>query len=293
MSFAKRLKEVRKENGMSQELLAEKLGVSRQAVTKWETEKGMPDIENLIVISNLFGITVDELLSNEKETSVRKGYLFESRTEYDIDGKKRFDIKLGGAAVLKVNGTEDEKIVVHLKSNELSGLKEDLKVKIDDIKGRIDVEVKRKNSLTEAKTKELLFIEVFLPNKYLSHVELECNCGEVIFSNLVCEEIEFGGKAPKCRVDSMEGELEIDCNIDMDVLVEHLEGALAINQVLSTSKLTVPDNFDFKTVVKGIKTLVTYENEGEMVEDFSNKDAENVIEFNGLMSELIINSRVN
>ena len=45
MTFAEKLKSIRKQAGMSQEKLAEKLGVSRQAVTKWETDAGIPDIE--------------------------------------------------------------------------------------------------------------------------------------------------------------------------------------------------------------------------------------------------------
>ena len=51
MTFAEKLKSIRKQIGMSQELLAEKIGVSRQAVTKWETGAGIPDIENMISIS--------------------------------------------------------------------------------------------------------------------------------------------------------------------------------------------------------------------------------------------------
>ena len=47
---------------MSQRTLAEKIGVSRQAVTKWETGAGVPDIENMISISNLFNISIDELI---------------------------------------------------------------------------------------------------------------------------------------------------------------------------------------------------------------------------------------
>ncbi len=66
MTFAEKLKTIRKQAGMSQERLAEKLGVSRQAVTKWETDTGIPDIENMMAISALFDISVDELLSNEK-----------------------------------------------------------------------------------------------------------------------------------------------------------------------------------------------------------------------------------
>lgn len=54
MTFAEKLKNIRKQSGMSQEQLAEKLGVSRQAVTKWETDAGIPDIENIMAISALF-----------------------------------------------------------------------------------------------------------------------------------------------------------------------------------------------------------------------------------------------
>ena len=66
MTFAEKLKSLRKQASMSQEQLAEKLGVSRQAVTKWETDTGIPDLENIKSISSLFDISIDELLSNEK-----------------------------------------------------------------------------------------------------------------------------------------------------------------------------------------------------------------------------------
>lgn len=66
MTFAEKLKSIRKQAGLSQEQLAEKLGVSRQAVTKWETDMGIPDIENIMAISALFDISIDELLSNER-----------------------------------------------------------------------------------------------------------------------------------------------------------------------------------------------------------------------------------
>ena len=72
MTFAEKLKSIRKQAGMSQEQLAEKLGVSRQAVTKWETDAGIPDIENMMAISALFDISIDELLSNEKGQKSRQ-----------------------------------------------------------------------------------------------------------------------------------------------------------------------------------------------------------------------------
>ncbi len=72
MTFAEKLKSIRKQAGMSQEQLAEKLGVSRQAVTKCETDSGIPDIENMMAISVLFDISIDELLSNEKGQKSRQ-----------------------------------------------------------------------------------------------------------------------------------------------------------------------------------------------------------------------------
>lgn len=59
MEFAEKLKSIRRKAGMSQEKLAEKLGVSRQAVTKWETDAGIPDISNIRAISDLFHISID------------------------------------------------------------------------------------------------------------------------------------------------------------------------------------------------------------------------------------------
>ena len=51
MTFGEKLKEARKDAGLSQEQFAEKMSVSRSAVAKWETDKGMPDVNNLKVIA--------------------------------------------------------------------------------------------------------------------------------------------------------------------------------------------------------------------------------------------------
>ena len=288
MTFAEKLKSLRKGNGMSQETLAEKIGVSRQAVTKWETDGGVPDIENMISISNLFGITLDELLSEKIETAISKGYLYESTMEYDIDGYKRFDMKLGGACLLRAVGTDGEKVMVHLASNDISTLESDFKVKIDDIKGRIDVDIKRKNGMTEAKAKESLVVEVMVPNKYMDHLELESNCHELRLNNIVCGNTEFKGKTSNVIVDSVESVLELDCNLNMDIKVDHFAGSLEINQISSTSRLMVPDTFAFQTVLKGLSNSISYECGGSPADDFSDPDSKNVVELNGLRSELAI-----
>ena len=67
ITLGEKLKSARKSVGLTQEQLAEKLLVSRQAVTKWEADKGMPDIENLRQLSKLLNISIDYLLdSGEK-----------------------------------------------------------------------------------------------------------------------------------------------------------------------------------------------------------------------------------
>ena len=66
MKFNDKLMKLRKENSLSQEELAEKLGVTRQTISKWELGQTTPDMDKLSQISNAFGVTVDELL-NETE----------------------------------------------------------------------------------------------------------------------------------------------------------------------------------------------------------------------------------
>ena len=74
MTLGERLKDYRQREGLSQEQLAEILCVSRQAITKWENDKGVPDIDNLIAVSKMLGISLDELVMGEermKDTAMK------------------------------------------------------------------------------------------------------------------------------------------------------------------------------------------------------------------------------
>lgn len=62
MALTQRIKELRTRNGLSQAALADRLHVSRQAVTKWEAGRGIPDVDNLRAMAALFGVSVDHLL---------------------------------------------------------------------------------------------------------------------------------------------------------------------------------------------------------------------------------------
>ena len=81
MSFGENLKNVRKQRNITQEELAEILGVSRQAISKWESDNGYPETEKLIAISKTLNISIDYLLNDisvmeEKEKAEEKSVVY-------------------------------------------------------------------------------------------------------------------------------------------------------------------------------------------------------------------------
>lgn len=65
MNFAEQIKSIRKQSNLSQEEFAQKLSISRQAVSNWENNRNLPDIEMLIMISRVFGVSLDQLILGE------------------------------------------------------------------------------------------------------------------------------------------------------------------------------------------------------------------------------------
>lgn len=288
MTFAEKLKSIRKQTGLSQEVLAEKLGISRQAITKWETNAGIPDIENIIALSTLFDISIDELLSNERTLQKPVEYLFESVTEYDIDEKKRYDMKLGGAKRFILSGYNGEKIRVRLVSNTLSSLQTDFKVKIDDIRKRIDIDVKRRNGVSEAIAKEDVSIFVQIPSPYIEKIECAVNAETIEIHSIECDSIELDTRTPYITLEDVFGTVEINCNLDMEVICYSINGEVDINQISSTSRIYIPESTLFTAVTKGIGTSISYEKDGQQTEPYDTPDSENIIELNGIKSELVI-----
>lgn len=80
MTFGKKLKEARKNAGLSQEQFAEKMSVSRSAVAKWESDRGMPDVNNLKAMAQLLGVSVDHLLDEDEKLSFN-----ETKEAIDLD----------------------------------------------------------------------------------------------------------------------------------------------------------------------------------------------------------------
>jgi transcriptional regulator with XRE-family HTH domain len=98
LKFSEKLQILRKEKGLSQEKLAELLSVSRQAVSKWESGQTYPEIEKLIVLSDLFEITLDDLLrdrNTEVENKDNNEIRVKEENNEDFEEKDEL-IMLGG-----------------------------------------------------------------------------------------------------------------------------------------------------------------------------------------------------
>ena len=283
-----RIRELRKQAKLSQEMMAEKIGVSRQAITKWETGLGVPDIENLIAIADLFKLSLDELMGRDIEhETLAKDYLYESVTEYDIDGKKNFDISFMGANKLKLYAYEGEKVKVILLSDTISDIQNELKTKIDDIKWKIDIDIKRVGNLSETVAKNELTIKILIPQLYMGEVELNGNTNILELKNLELDNIEFGGKSKEITLENIKSHIEIDTNEDAKLYVKNVEGALDINQLSATSKLYIASTDEFGFVTKGVLNKVLYKQDMLNIKEVS-EEPKLVIELNGIKSELSI-----
>ena len=245
MTFADKLKELRKQKGISQEQLAEKIYVSRQAITKWESGNGIPDIENLIAISSLFNESLDSLLSEEKSLISKHEFLYESRTEYDLDSPKKIDLKIGTAHEVIIEKTKDEKIQVLAASNKLSYIAQQVKVKIVEDKKRMDVIVKHSADLSDIAAIENLFILVRIPEKFVADIELSSELENLKIRDIIFDAIEFDGKAKNLFITNAGGHIELNTNSNVNVEVNGLKGKLDLNQIHAVSKIRFADGQNY------------------------------------------------
>ena len=88
MTLGEKIKEARKQCGLTQEQLADKMAISRSAIAKWESNKGLPDVDNLKVLAKLLNVSVDYLLD---------------------DGRPRHNMLSTKPIICLITGTEAEK----------------------------------------------------------------------------------------------------------------------------------------------------------------------------------------
>ena len=101
MIFADKIIEERKKNGWSQEELASKLGVSRQAVSKWESAGSIPDLKRILQMSELFGVTTDYLLKDEIEEEPLNEYTETNTIKVSMEEANQYlDMKSKGSRIV-------------------------------------------------------------------------------------------------------------------------------------------------------------------------------------------------
>ena len=100
MKFHEKLLDLRKKAGMTQSDLAEKMNVSRQAVSRWEMGTAMPDVENLIAMSDLFGVSLDYMLKDKTETPSQDPEKRQPRPDFMTRVKQMKPLEIAAMVVL-------------------------------------------------------------------------------------------------------------------------------------------------------------------------------------------------
>ena len=288
MDFGDKLKQYRLKEGLSQEQLAEKIGVSRQAITKWETKRGLPDVENMIILAEIFKLTLDELVLEEVKKQEEKPTVFESETIYDIDTQKHFDINLGGARTVTLKTGSDEKIHIVLSSDTLAEIGSIFKIKLDEKKNKLDVELVNQKGVSRFEAQESVDITLLLPEKFTEHTEVSASVKELFLEDLRLSRLEYDGDAEKIYIRDTETSIELASKTDYDIFISGNCTKLDVNQFKAKAVVHLENADNYKLLNNGRRcNLITRKN-GETVELSQNENVENTISISGLFSELIV-----
>ncbi|HFK1686565.1 helix-turn-helix transcriptional regulator [Bacillus paranthracis] len=109
MSLGEQLKKLRESKGFSQEDVAKKIGVTRQAVYKWENDKSYPDIDNLILLSEMYNVTLDELIKGNQNI---KEKIHIDEEDEDFEKENDFGFYIGFGLLIMSAFIDYEKIQV-------------------------------------------------------------------------------------------------------------------------------------------------------------------------------------
>lgn len=286
MNFANKLKELRKQKGYSQEKLADEIGVSRQAITKWESGLGLPDIENIKIIASIFKMSIDNLLVEEYIPLKNDECLYQSETILDIDCSKAFDIQLGAFNKVDVLTSNDEKLHFIYKSNTVSSLDHIYKSKVCDIKSRIDIEIKRAKIINDKKSKEEVDVVILLPKEFVLGLEINTNANIVNIGKLGIDSFDLDGKYNTVNAD-VKGHIKLNTSSDVVFNILSLEGDAKMYLLKSIGTINISKDIDFN-LKKKKRANVQVIDSGEIV-DIVDKDTQNTISFEGIKSSLVIN----
>ncbi len=160
---ANRLLQYRKKSGLSQEDLAEKIGVSRQAVSKWERAEASPDTDNLIILAKVYGVSLDELLNvnpeEEKETSAPEAEASRDTSESESEPKGKDSVSFRNG--IHVNAENGDKVDISFKGGIHVDSKDGTHVHIGD--GKIHVDDPNRNTSYHSDTAPWIIGLLYIP----------------------------------------------------------------------------------------------------------------------------------
>lgn len=288
MNFSEKLKEIRKNEGLSQEQLAEKIGVSRQAITKWETGKGLPDVENMVIIAEIFKTTLDELLRDSAVRQKQETTVYTSETIYDIDCEKHFDVNIGSAATIILSSGADEKLHIKLSSETLENLDTMFKIKLDEKKNKLDVDCLNKNKLSRYEAEDSLTVTITLPDKYADHCEIKASVKLLMIKGLHLHRLEYDGDAEQVLISDSSGSLEFTAKTNYDITIDKITGSLDINQWKAKAMVHIPEENIVNVINNGRKCSVYYVKKNKIIEYDNFVDSEDKLSVSGIFSELVV-----
>ena len=292
MDIGNKIRELRTERGLSQEQMAEQLCVSRQAVTKWETGAGIPDVENLVAISRLFGISTDELLLKTTTSEAdEKSPCYESTTSVDVAGPLDLDIQAGCAKTIRFSCTDSEKVTVILRSETITDLARAFKVFLDPQGRNFDIDIKNAGVVADSIARNELDIIIEAPASYAESAEIEMNADECTIEDASMD-VELAGFLKRLNLSQVEGHLEIDTAGDLETTARGVSGKVDINQIGATSVIHITDGTVFSASTRGKlgRRTLRYTHNGEPTQapEDDVQDAPLSIELSGSRVELII-----
>ena len=287
-----KIRNLRKQNNFTQEELAGKLNVSRQAVTKWESGAGTPDIINLEALAGLFGLTIDELLSGEQPD----GRENVSRTEYDVFGSDDFEIAFGTVNTLDVTLCDAEKVVVEIRTDLPDKAYHLAKVKLENGRRKdfavVQIQLDKKYiSIVSGKTlsrqdlKKHLFVKVLLPAEFCRRIELQGEAESLVIHDFSePRTVEFTGKADNVTASNVKGHIDLTSNSDMELHYDGSAEQFDINQLNAMSILYLPAGAPVNVYNEGRRCGLVFDGYE------SSPEAGSKVELNGFKSELTVRS---
>lgn len=284
MKLEEIVKTLRKEANLSQEELADKIGVSRQAITKWETGAGLPDVWNLKALADVFNVTVDFLLDGEiiptdtEAVPTKKNIIL----CYDVDSVKDFDIDVGCCHNLSLKPSQNGRIEIFVNAEQL------VKVKLDESKSGIDVDFVSTDDTSDMQRKSMLDIEILLPKSEINTLEISTIAEKLHVAGLTAESIELGGKFHTVELDGNSSHIEIDCPIDMNIDVYSIDGHIDINKWKSTSTVVLHTQQEIAFSKRGRTNKLTLSDKAQKIAVDYTGNEPNAITLNGYRSELCV-----